>query len=161
LRYAQRDPALPGATRRVVVLAVDVLVVRSDRAPGDGARLALPPPRPPTPARAPAHRLAGPHGLRGPGGGDRDRLQLVSEVGWLDVERLCRDGHPVPHSARGPRGLARVGRESRRASETAAANPRLRPGHDNPRAHAPESGRRSDDRGHLRDRAARLPPGYG
>ena len=97
LRDAQLDPAAHGGTRRAAVLAVDVLGLCPDRAAGDGARLALLPSRPPASAHAPAHRLAGRHALRGLGRGDRVRLQLVSQVGRLDVERLRRDGHPLRH----------------------------------------------------------------
>ena len=69
---------------------------------GHGARLALLPSRPPAAAHAPAHRLAGRHALHGLGGGGRVRLQLVSQVGRLDVERLRRDGNPLRRPARGP-----------------------------------------------------------
>ena len=46
LRDAQFDPPGHGGTRRGVVLALDVLGLHSDRAAGDGARLALLPARP-------------------------------------------------------------------------------------------------------------------
>ena len=45
----------------------------------------------------------------GLGDGDRVRLQLVSQVGRLDLEHLRRDGDPLRLPARGPGGLARVG----------------------------------------------------
>src|SRR5438128_3970064 len=82
-------------------------------------------------------------------------------MGRLDIERVCSDGVPVCCPARGPGGLARVGPQSGRTSETAAANSRLRPGHDDARTDALEPGGRADRRGPLRYRAARLPADHG
>ena len=118
------------------------------------------PDRPPQP-HAPADRLAGGHALHGLGGGGRVRIQLVSQVGRVDLERLRRDGHSLRRFADSPANLARVGLQSRRAPEAAAADPRVYLVHDGARiaAHAP--GGRADDRGHVRHRAARLPTDHG
>ena len=141
--YATRNatPLLMAELDVPLLLAVDVLVLHPGRASGDGARMALLPSRSPAQAHAPAHRLAGSHTLHGLGGGRHVRLQLVSQVGRLDVERVCRDGPPLRDLARGPRGLARVELQPRRTPEAAAADPRLHPGLRNPGADAHAHGR--------------------
>ena len=94
------------------------------------------PDRPAKPMRLPIDWLAV-TALHGLGRGGRVRLQLVSQVGRLDVERLRRDGDPLRRAARVPGVLARVELQPRRAPQAAGANPHLRPVHDDARADAP------------------------
>src|SRR5262249_7282463 len=89
------------------------------------------------------------------------RLQLVPQVGRLDVERLRRDGRAHRRAARGPGRLARLGFQPGRAPEAIAADPRLRPGPGGPRADAAATGRRAEYRRLVRHRAARLPTDHG
>ena len=71
--------------------------------------LAVHPPRPAAEAGAPADRLAGHHGIRGLDRGDRVRLRLVPQVGWLDFERVCRHGRALRRLAGGAGRMARLG----------------------------------------------------